>query len=281
MNEVFVSTGAVMGRLTNYDYSVIKTILPSICEKTGADGIEYLIMAPLYPVIDDVRRVIKDSGLLCPVIHADKEIGIILSCGSEDDAGEAIRRWEINCREAQLLSVPRIVLHLWGTGESDSRFEYNASFLPKIIEIAKKYGVRPLIENIPCTCADPLTRWRQIAEYDVDFIYDVRFGRLHGQNEAIEKSEFMKDGRITHMHISDFGGETGDFSRIRPVLHPGEGTVDFSALWHDLSDAHYKGSFTLESPADFSVRPIDTKKLTHSLSYLRQKADELKANNTK
>lgn len=270
-----------MGRLTNYDYSVIKTILPSICDKTGADGIEYLIMPSLYPVLEDVRRVIKDSGLPCPVIHADKEIGILLSCGSEDDAGEAIRRWEINCREAQLLSASRIVLHLWGAGESDSRFEYNASFLPKIIEIASKYSVRPLIENIPCTRADPLTRWRQIAVYDVDFIYDVRFGRLHGQNEAIEKSEFMKDGRITHIHISDFGGDVGDFSCIRPVLHPGEGTVDFPALWRALSDARYTGSFTLESPADFSVRPIDTKKLTRSLSYLRQKANELKANNIK
>jgi sugar phosphate isomerase/epimerase len=281
MNEVFVSTGTVMDRSTGYDYSVIKTILPSICEKTGADGIEYLIMPPLYPVIDDVRRTIKDSGLFCPIIHAEKEIGILLSCCSEDDAEEAIRRWEINCREAQLLSARRIVLHLWGADESDSHFEYNVSFLPKIIEIANKFGVRPLIENIPCTRADPLTRWRQIAGYDVDFIYDVRFGRLHGQNEAIEKSELMADGRITHIHISDFGGDVGDFSRIRPVLHPGEGTVDFSALWHALSDAHYKGSFTLESPADFSVRPIDTKILTHSLSYLRQMADELKAKNIK
>lgn len=273
-NEMYCSTGTVIGRVTGFDHTVISRELPRICRETGADGIEHVITPAFYDNVALKLAIISDSGLRCAVIHADKNIGLLLSKGGEENAHEAMRLWRVNCEYTRSLGCQRVVLHLWGGTESDRNFEYNASFMDEILAIADKYSVTTLIENIPCVSLDPLTRWSELEKYKCGFIYDVRFGQLHGQNPDILVSDYMKTGRISHMHISDFGGGLRQFSAIRPILHPNEGKVDFPALFRGLKEAGYRGTFTLESPV-MSEGGLDLDKLCRTLSWLRGKIDSL------
>ena len=276
-NEVYCSTGTVVGRVVGFDYTVIERELPRVVEQSGADGIELVMLPYFYDKLGDVKSTMARSGLRTAVVHADKDIGSLLSYGGDDNARESMRLWRVNCEFAASLDTRRIVLHLWGNRESDTNFAYNLSFLPHMLDIADEYGIRVMIENIPCVALDPLTRWRQIDElagWRCGFIYDVRFGQLHGQNPAIQRSDYMNSGRIEHMHISDFGGGFRDFSAIRPILHPNEGKVDFPALFDSLRRAAYRGSLTLESPV-MSERGLDIQKLIRTMSWLTASVSEL------
>ncbi len=271
--KVYCSTGTVVGRVTNYDYSVIYERLPEICAECGIDGVEHVLSARYDLLEESVGSVIK-SNLPCALIHADKEIGILLSNGGDENAKEAMRRWRINCEAARTLGASRAVLHLWGDKMSDIHFDFNLSFIDEMIGIADFYGVRILIENIPCVASDPMTHWRQLAPHDCGFVYDVRFGQFQGQNPEILASDFIKNGKIEHMHIADFGGERRDFAKIRPILHPNEGKTDFELIRRGLKEARYRGTMTLESPV-FGNGALDMQKLSRTLSWLREYADDI------
>ncbi len=273
-NEVYCSTGTVIGRKTGFDHTVIKTLLPSVCKNAGADGIEHVFIPAYYERLDEVRRTVEDSKLRCAVLHAEKNIGAMLSSKNGDDINEAFRLWDINCGEAVKLGADRVVFHLWGMPDSDRYFERNLSHLPRLLDTAYRLGLRVMIENIPSLASDPVTRWKELEDYGCDFTYDVRFGQLHGQNREISSSEYIKTGKISHIHISDFGGDTLDFSAIRPILHPGEGRVDFPSLFSGLKNSAYKGTFTLESPVMYDDG-LDCVKLEKTLSRLCEKVREL------
>ena len=72
---------------------------------------------------------------------------------------------------------------------------------------------------------------------------------------------------IEHVHVSDFGGGYRDFSALRPILHPGEGTVDFPLFASLLDAMDYRGGVTLESPV-MGEGGWDTDKLCATLRYL-------------
>lgn len=274
-NEVYCSTGTVVGRATGYDYSVIKNVLPSVCKNAGANGIEHVFITPFYERLSDVRNTILSSGLKCAVLHADKNIGSLLSNGNSDDTDEALRLFRINCEEAKRLGADRVVFHLWGMPESDRNFEANLAAMPKITEIADNFGVELMIENIPSAVSDPISRWRELEDFHCHFTYDVRFGQLHAQNDIIPRSNYLKSGKISHIHISDFGGEALDFSKIRPILHPGEGKVDFDALFANLQSSGYSGTFTLESPVMYDDG-LDPSKLERTLAWLCREVERIK-----
>lgn len=277
-NEVYCSTGTVVGRKTNHDHSVIINELPAICRDVGIDGIEYVVGSSAYDMLPTIRHALSASGLRCAVLHADKNIGILFSQGGAENAKEALRLWRINCELAKEFGTSRVVLHLWGASESDRNFGHNISHMPHILDIAEELGVTTLIENIPCVELDPLSRLQRLSVYDCEFTYDVRFAQLHAQNHETATSELMKSGRISHMHISDFGGGYRDFSMIRPILHPYEGKVNFPVLFDDLAAVGYSGTFTLESPVMYDDG-LDLKKLTRSLCWLRREVDRLSNGN--
>ena len=78
-------------------------------------------------------------------------------------------------------------------------------------------------------------------------MYDVRFGAFHEQNERIVLSGALSDGRIDHVHLSDYVGPPHDFASLRPILHLGKGIIGLEALLSRIAEA-YHGTLTLESP---------------------------------
>lgn len=280
---ILTSTGTMVSRLNGYDYKRALREASLLCEAGLSSGIELMMLTFYYDKYDSVTAEIKANGLAAPVIHCEKEIGTLLSdagrCAFDGDreTEAEIRKkvtelFRLNCKVGSLAGSERMVLHLWGGLNSDRYVDYNIDALRELTVIAAEHGLRLLIENIPSVQNNPLSNWRRILDAhalgESGFIFDTRFGKLHEQADDIfSDTEIVP--HIEHIHISDFGGTYRDFSALRPILHPGEGKIDFPHIAKLLDSVGYSGTITLESPVNVES-DLDIPKLRRTLAYLNQ-----------
>lgn len=281
MRKLLVSTGTMVGRINGFDYRTALDELSRLYSDGLCDGLELMMLNFYYDKKDAVISAVKESEVPPLVIHCEKDVGMFLSDagmfladGKTDDALEARKKafvfFEKNCEFAEELGVRRMVLHLWGGLNSDRHIEYNISALEELSDIAHGHGVRLLIENIPSQQYDPRTNWHSLLPHlgDNGLIFDTRFGCLHAQSKEILTDKALTD-RIEHIHISDFGGRYREFSALRPILHPGEGHVDFDEIASLLDSFGYDCTVTLESPVILE-NGIDHEKQRRTLEYLHE-----------
>lgn len=274
---LYCSTGTIIGRLTGYDYRRILDVMPCVTEAVPLDGIELMMLGAYLEETTVIARALKASDLRFPVIHADKEIGTLLSRAAVSDSdAAALRRqalciWSRNCEMGEMIGAGQIVIHLWGGPDSDRNLAANLACLHELRETAAWHRLEVLIENVPCTTADPICNFETIhrAFPEQRFIFDTRFAAFHDQLDSLTQTPWLIGDRLAHMHISDLHpGAPRDFSRLRPILHPGEGKIDFPALFTDLRARGYAGTITMESPVMYEWG-IDNDKLIASLRLLR------------
>jgi len=268
-NKILCSTGTSIGRENNFDYRIMADIAP----KLDCDGFELMMLRAYYDHLTDIPEFFSKTDMLFPVIHADKQIGDLISKNEAGDADEAIRRFELNCKLGRDINCERIVLHLWGGIASDREVWRNIDFCERLLPIATKSGLRLTLENIPCVIADPLTHWKVLADRyaDLDFIFDTRFGGFHTQLTQVIEDGWMST-RVKHMHVSDFTGPPRDFSTLRPILHPGEGIVDLGTFFKNAAPL-FDGTITLESPVIGTDGSLNLEKLNNSLKYIRKQVN--------
>lgn len=265
----------------NYNYPRAIKNIADFMERLGVAGCELMMLPYYYDEIADIKNELRAASVPAITTHCEKEVGTLFSdagaaraTGDSDNARallrEGLRLFRLNCEAAAEFSSSRLVLHLWGGKNSDSAVDYNISLIPELENIAREYSVSILIENIPCTTHSPLKNLKKIAaDYpECRFVFDTRFGMFHRETrETLTDAEVS--ARIDHVHISDFkGGATGEFKRLRPILHPLEGDVDFPLVASELDRLKYAKTINLESPVMRDDASLDLKKLEDSLSYL-------------
>ncbi len=279
--EILASTGTLVGRLNGYDITLVSRILPPLMTDGLIEGVELMMLNSYYDRMESVAKEWLSAGISFPVLHCEKDVGTLFSdAGAHLAAGDteassfavsrALMLFRKNCEMAAMVAAPRMVLHLWGGKNSDYHLAYNRSALTRCLAITKEYGIRLLIENIPSAHRDPLANWRTLLpmEEGVGFIYDTRFGNLHRQMEKIWADEEIA-AHIEHVHISDHLGAERDFSTLRPILHPGEGMIDFERFAAILDAKRYGGTVTLESPV-IMEGGADADKLRRTLVWLNE-----------
>lgn len=280
-NLLLVSTGTMVGHENGFNYKRALAEIYALREKGLAHGMELMMLKHYYDKKDAVCEAVRKSGVTPYVIHCEKEIGTMISDSASLDAdgrhdeadalySAAIDLFRLNCTFGETLSIPRMVLHLWGGRNSDRYVEYNISKFAELSKIAAEHGIRILVENIPSNCHDPMSNWKKLLPYltDAGLIFDTRFGKLHEQSaDILTDRELTK--RIEHVHVSDFAGKYREFTALRPILHPGEGTIDFSEVFALLRGIGYEGSVTLESPIIVG-EGLDIEKIEKTLSYIKE-----------
>ena len=276
---LYCSTGAIIGRVNGYNFRHILRVMPPFCAGVPLEGLELMMLPAYLEHLDEMAAEFSAAGLHFPVIHADKEVGTKLSTAAAQKdsalAAEAHALWTKNCTMGQMVGAGQIVLHLWGGLDSDAHLDGNLGHLETLRRTAAEYGLEVLIENVPCTTADPITNLHAIhaAFPDQRYVFDTRFAAFHCQLNSLTDTPWLIGDRLAHIHISDLrDGAERDFSRLRPILHPGEGRIDFPALLADLLNRGFAGTVTLESPV-MSEAGIDDAKLGTSLRLLRELLD--------
>ena len=269
MPKLLCSTGALVGRACNYDFSLIEKHIPALISENLICGMEFMMIPYYYDHLNEVAQTVIRSCAPVPVIHCEKDVGVLLSDCSSESTSKSFELFKINCELGQKFSSKKMVFHLWGGVKSDFNVDYNISKLDKFINIAKSYNLTLLVENIPCTTHSGMKNWLKILSQlpAVDFTFDTRFGAFHDEIPEILQSSTVWE-HIKHIHISDYSSYPRDFSKIRPILHPGEGVIDFNYIFSKLKARNYTHTITLESPV---MQPdgIDLEKLKKSLAYIK------------
>ncbi len=265
-NKIFCSTGTIVGRANGFNYRLFTDNHREIV----SDGFELMMVHAYYPILSDLSREIERSGANIEVLHAEKDIGGLLTQNDPDAIKKALSDFEINCALAENIGAEKVVFHLWSAPHSDRFFDKNLTHLPYFVEISEKHRVTLLIENVPCATGDPYSRLCEIeAKYpDVRFIFDTRFGAFHEQTDKFLESEWIGSGKIAHMHFSDYTGPSHTFSSLRPIPHLGDGIVGFDRIMPIIS-GKYNGSITLESP-EIRCDASGIDKINRDLDYIRK-----------
>ncbi len=265
-NKIYVSTGTMVGRINNYSYKIFTENAKDI----NADAFELMMVHAYYPILSEVCAEIDRVGAKIAVIHAEKDIGGFLSEKDPEILKKAFADFELNCKVGAHLGAKKIVFHLWSAPSSDTCFENNLASIPYLCEITDKYSIELLIENVPCMKRDPFTNLSEIdAKYpDIKFIFDTRFGAFHEQTHKFLSSDWLSNGKIAHMHFSDYIGPAHDFRSLRPIPHLGQGLVGFDRIMPIIS-GKYHGSITLESP-EIHEHDTNIEKINKDLKYIRK-----------
>lgn len=269
-NLVFCSTGAITGRANGWNWRVALEQGNSI----QADGFEWMMEADYYDKWQTMAPVLASSPFSFPVFHIDKSIGVYLAgeTGQEQRHGQAL--FEENCAFAKAIGAGRLVFHLWSGPVSDRFLSRNRKALPELYAMAGRYGLTLMLENVPCAVGNPLSHLEAIAQsYPMaQFVYDLRFGAFHEQNEAILASDLMKNGAITHVHVSDYVGPPHDFTSLRPIPHLGKGIIGLERLLPALAGV-FSGTVTLESPSS-TPEGCSVSDVNSDLAFLRYYLNE-------
>ena len=281
-NQIYLSTGALVERRNGYNYHVVSDLVPRLTDEGFVSGAEFMMIKLYYEKRAEVVKEFLGAGVRFPVIHSDKDIGaylseagVILTEGGDKALAmkkkcEALDMLRFSLETGNMVGAKRLVLHLWGGLCSDKAVDCNAEWLSELVDIAKPYGIKILVENVPSTVTDPLTNWKKLEGYfdDIGLIFDTRFATCHRQPGETLTDPIAK--KIEHVHVSDYRGGFKEFSCLRPVWHPGEGIADYGLMFGLLRDMAYRGTFTLESPGIISGSEINEDRIRRSLAFIRE-----------
>ncbi|MCL2159439.1 MAG: sugar phosphate isomerase/epimerase [Oscillospiraceae bacterium] len=270
-NKILCSTGTMIGRLNDFDY----TLIPVFAKNIDCDGYEFM----MEPFWNDEQKTAEITEFLCPLkinfatFHMDKNIGDMISKNGPGDIEEALRIFELNCAAAKKLGAGLLVLHLWGGLESDKNIGKNIEVCATFLEIAGKFGLTLTVENVVCNTQNAIIHMEKLYETygkSIKFTIDVRHAEFHKLLKATCEADFLwENGLVPHFHIADYKGDYMDWSKIRPVLPPGEGEVDFPYLSAFLKKTGYKGSFTLEASGAMTDAGLNFDILKRRLDFIR------------
>lgn len=271
MNKILCSTGAAIGKANGYNYK----LLESLSKQLICDGFELMMDSPWYNNIEALKSFLIKKNFYIPVVHCEKVIGEIISKGSEDERTEAYRMFSMDCDVADCIGAKKLVLHLWGGMASDSKFQNNINAYPYLNELAEKYELELLIENVVCNVENPMKHLKELKEKfpKVKFVFDTKMAAFHEQLELLYEKEYewlWKDGHICHYHVNDYAGGYMDWSNLR-TLSIGTGKVDFNRFFDFIKRICYKGDFTVEATAFDSEGVIDVNMLNEQFKYIREK----------
>ncbi len=267
MRQILCSAGAFIGRVNGRDHKAFLRIADTLTAK----AYEFMMYEPWYERADAIGADFCAAGMPFPVFHIEKRIGERIGLGGEENAREAEKRFFANCELAARLGSQKLVLHLWNGLPSDRAIERHYAAYARLSEIAARYELELTVENVVCAVADPLTHFEALAARypEIRFTYDTKMAAFHRQETAIFLPRYRslwERGGIAHIHLNDYGGVPGDFSRLA-ALHPGEGQLDFSAIAAGLSAVDYHGTVTLECGCMNPDGSTEPQKMNRSLAY--------------
>jgi len=278
MEKILCSTGAIIGKPSADNFALLKRLSTELT----CDGFEFIIEFHMYEAeyedVEEQKRLLKELNLCIPVVHCDKMIGEYISIGGEEKTAEAYRLFEINCDFAKDIGAEKLVLHLWGGMASDGQIQNNIIAYPRLREIADRYGLDLLVENVVCNTENPMKHLCELREAypDIHFLFDTKMAAFHEELELLYEKEYdwlWKEGHIRHYHVNDYAGGYMDWANLS-ALPVGTGKLDFERFFAFLRSTGYKGDITTEGVAFDEEGNVDVELLNRQFDYIRERIFE-------
>lgn len=265
--KILCSTGALL--LYGGDYR----LLEPLSKQLRCDGFEFMMDCPYYQEMEALKRFLQESGLYIPVVHCEKSIGKNISTGKEAQWADAYEKFEMNCDIAQSIGAKMIVVHLWDGLTSDSNFQNNIAGYPRLNQIAQRYGLDLLVENVVCSVENPMKHFCELNETypNVHFVFDTKMAAFHGQIDLLYETEYewlWRRKQIRHFHVNDYAGGYMDWGNLRS-LPIGKGKIDFKRFFDFVKKIGYDDFFTVEATAHNGAGVVDVDMLNGQFAYIR------------
>lgn len=265
--QILCSTGTFVGRLNGFDYSLIIRYKNEIM----ADGFELMMQKAFYGRLSEIAEELNRADVTVKTIHFEKDITALLGLGDDEDKREGLRLFTDNVDMGRAVGAGKAVFHLWDGRFSYEQVENGIAMLETLYEICEKRNIELLVEGVPCKTS-PYSLICEIAEkYPFSrFTFDTRHSDFMKETDTFFQSPLWEK-RIGHIHVSDHSGKTaeGMWGVTRPILHPGEGLIDFEKCFSAARRCECD-TVTLESPVMFPDGTLDISKLNRTLTFLNK-----------
>jgi len=265
--KILCSTGPFTGRINGRNHR----LLLEYADKLDCDGFEVLVFDDWYDRLGRITRDYRAAGAVCPVVHADKQIGTLMCKSAGECTGEYLDLWRMNCYLAVSIGAQKIVVHAWGPPDSNKYKELVFERCGELLRVAKDYKLDMVVENIPCYYGSPLGHLEQLAGVypEMGFTIDTRMAQFHSEIEKVCNSPLLASGRARHMHISDYAGGHMDWDALMRILQPGKGDVDFDMLFARVGEIEYSGTLSLESLSVHREQGVNVEKSNECLRFIK------------
>lgn len=272
MHKVLCSTGALLKYGGDYKS------LEILSKKLQCDGYEFMVDSPYYEEVESLKGFLRKIKLCIPVVHCEKRIGEKISIGSRAELEDAYEKFQINCDMAKDIGAEKVVIHLWDGRTSDSQFQNNLEGYAVLNEMAGKYGLELLVENVVCNVENPMKHLCELRERypGIQFAFDTKMAAFHGQLELLYEEQYQwlwKEGHIRHYHVNDYGGGYMDWENLG-ALPIGKGKIDFDRFFEFVSKTGYDGDFTVEATEHDFEGNVDIEMLNGQFKRIREYVGE-------
>ena len=264
--RILCSTGAFIGRPNGRD----PRLMASYAAQLHCDGYEFLMFHDWHAQRDQIVHMVREEGLVCPVLHVEKQVGERLSRHEAGDWENAFALFEKNCEMAQAIGAQKLVLHLWGGLPSDHHIDDNFACVDRLMAVAQAHQLLLTVENVVCAVADPLTHLQalHVAFPTLCFTVDTKMAAFHAQMEEMMAQAWLwQKDCVRHLHINDYAGGYKQWDQLR-TLPIGQGHVDFAAFFAFLQRIHYAHTLTVEATCVQKDGRVDVQTLNCSLDFL-------------
>lgn len=263
MNRVLCSTGALITRRNNRDYTLLKEIVPQL----HCDALEFMMYESWHECAEPLQAVLAAFDV--PVFHMTKQIGEYISQGSME---AALPLFRADCALAKAIGSRLLVLHLWSGVASDHHIERNIAAYPVLRDIAEECGLLLTVENVICNTRDPMAHMCTLADIypEIRFTFDTKMAAFHSQLDELYQPENARLWpRIAHFHVNDYAGGHMDWANLG-VKQLGAGCIDFDRFFAFVREMGYIGDFTCESTAVNEDGSIRYNEMNASLDWIRK-----------
>lgn len=267
MIRILCSTGALLKYGGDYK------ILEPLSRQFECDGYEFMMDSPYYEEVEELKRYFQEMRLYIPVVHCEKSIGENISKGGQPEWSDAFEKFEINCDIAQSIGAEKMVIHLWDGKTSDSHFQNNLTGYAPLNEIAQRYGLDLLVENVVCNVENPMKHFCELRDSypDIHFVFDTKMAAFHDQLDLLYDTEYSwlwQEGHICHYHVNDYSGGYMDWENLRS-LPIGKGKIDFTRFFEFLIQVRFDGFLTVEATAHNDEGVVDVELLNEQFRCIR------------
>lgn len=164
-------------------------------------------------------------------------------------------------------------------GRSPVRSKHTKEYLGFRVlnDIAEKYGVTLMVENVVCNRNNPMSHLRALSHAypDISFTFDTKMAAFHDQLDMIYEKEWSwlwNEKYIKHLHINDYNGTYMDWKNLK-TLHVGDGKIDFERFFEFLRNLGYSEAFTIEATSFFQSGEIEFDEINKSINIIRSYVD--------
>jgi len=142
---------------------------------------------------DEIAALLQEAGLPILSVHANRDVGICLCSGREQDISKGKKLIHESLSLADRVGAPVCVFHLWDTWKEDFEPRFMESVL---LEIAAQYpGVKASVENVPTHLAGS-TPFELVRQFEW-ITLDLRRAALY---DELDEFESVKE-RISNVHL--------------------------------------------------------------------------------